>query len=218
LGDAYTMRDTTVGGDDFIIGGTGSTDNYLSGDATEMIGHSTGGDDVVQAHGGGTNQLYGDAQGVYVADGDVVTGGNDMLMASDDGATNQDSLFGDAGSVLDSGWFGAGTFICGDDLIVAGTGNDVMFGDVGSAALAVTVVGGADTFEFNGGIWGADQIRDFVKGTDLIEILNVDTNDIQVTTILFEGSISSTEISFAGGGSVVVVGVPDLVLGDLIFS
>jgi len=103
-----------------------------------------GGNDVMKGRGG-SDRLFGD-------------GGNDALY----GGSGKDSLEGGTGA--DSLYGGDG-----DDILKGSKGNDKLFGGIASD----TLIGGsgADVFVFDG-VGGADTVKDFGKGNDMLRLKN----------------------------------------------
>jgi Ca2+-binding RTX toxin-like protein len=187
-GDAYRIGTNSAGGDDTIYGGAGAT-NLLVGDCDYLIGK--GGNDVIYGgSGGGGNVMYGDARELNFA-----VCGNDVLVA---GGGTENTMIGDALVIR-------GLTQCGNDQLFAGTGNDHMWGDFGTADQAI---GGADTFHFEGGIFGHDDINDY-NGSQGDKI--VFTGDpAQIVKSESNGSTVFTDT--ATGGVLTVVGVVGLTL------
>jgi hypothetical protein len=87
VGDAGTMLDATLGGNDTIGGADGGL-NMIYGDAITITGASRGGNDLLRAGDANYNQLYGDAYELR----DVARGGSDTLVSG----TGNDDMWGDA--------------------------------------------------------------------------------------------------------------------------
>lgn len=160
--------DTLYGGagNDTLIGGQGN--NVLDGGEGDDLYMITGQDHIVDT---GTAPGNFDRAQIRVAEGlslsvgewigvERVSGfrGNDTIDAT--GATADQQLLGGHGDdVLIGG--------SGDDRLFGGTGNDRLIGGPGNDYLDGGR--GADTFVFHEG-FGRDVVRDFERGTDLIEI------------------------------------------------
>ncbi|SOC07993.1 M10 family metallopeptidase [Rhodobacter maris] len=184
LGDGNDwFTDTLDAGNDRVRGGAG--DEVL----TSLGGHDTldggaGNDRLTASHAGcnlyagaGDDTITGGDSGDYTTDGggnDLVSlgAGDDRYIVSGDTAANADTVHGGSGNdrVLagngnDQIWGDAGDdFIAaraGADTIIGGTGNDTLWGG-----------GGADTFVFLAGD-GADLIRDFHAGSDVIDLSGI---------------------------------------------
>jgi Ca2+-binding RTX toxin-like protein len=129
------------GGSDFLSGGDGA--DFLYGAAGDDVLEGGGQDDTLWA-GVGQDSLSGE-------------GGNDILF----GEIGDDWLSGgDGHDSLDAG--------DGDDRLEGGVGQDTLTGGLGADRLS----GGldADIFDFGSPSSGADEITDFVGGTDKILI------------------------------------------------
>jgi serralysin len=189
-GDAYRIGTNSAGGDDTIYGGDGAT-NVLVGDADALIG--TGGADTLYGGaGGGGNIMYGDARNLNWA-----MCGSDVLVA---GAGTENKMYGD-GLMPGEGTHG------GNDHLYAGTGNDHMWGDFADFGIPTHPnIGGADTFHFEGGIFGHDDINDFSKLQGDKIVFTGDPTNIEKTEL--DGNTVFTD--HATGGVLTVVGVIDL--------
>ena len=106
VGDAATLSATSVGGNDFQIGGTGT--DYFYGDAEVMEIGSKGGNDKLNAAVGGKNggadQLYGDADPDYKfgsGGADLfIVGGNRDARIMDYSAKEGDKVSGDLQKII----------------------------------------------------------------------------------------------------------------------
>ncbi|WP_163391296.1 calcium-binding protein [Enterovibrio norvegicus] len=147
-------------GDDLLFGDEGN--DKLYGDEGQDVIHGGAGSDVINAGEGNDRAFGGDGDdriiGRWGDDTLKGDGGNDLIR----GEWGQDRLFGGTGN---DELHGGGDYDVikgeeGDDLIVGGEGNDYLWGGEGS-----------DVFYFdtsaNG---GSDNIFDFEKGVDVIEI------------------------------------------------
>ncbi|MCC4798453.1 hypothetical protein BCT30_03180 [Enterovibrio norvegicus] len=147
-------------GDDLLFGDEGN--DKLYGDEGQDVIHGGAGSDVINAGEGNDRAFGGDGDdriiGRWGDDTLKGDGGNDLIR----GEWGQDRLFGGTGN---DELHGGGDYDVikgeeGDDLIVGGEGNDYLWGGEGS-----------DIFYFdtsaNG---GSDNIFDFEKGVDVIEI------------------------------------------------
>lgn len=171
VGDALNLATGERGGNDQITGGLG--DDILYGDAGDqddttppfgqgvLASGASGGNDTIRGGAGG-DSIQGDGQ--TMQDGSV--GGNDKLF----GDEGDDFIFGDAFAL-------SGSPRGGNDRIDGGAGDDSLFGDFG-VALAASIggndrlTGGADNDTFYLGR-GKDQVRDFVKGEDVLDVGNL---------------------------------------------
>jgi len=155
--------------------------------------HAFGGDDVVVGGksddkifgGDGNDVLRGDRtlpnQPAATTSNDLIFGGagNDRIT----GSAGDDKLIGDSGNDVIRG-------SAGDDVLFGGDGEDILFGD------SRTTQGGSDIFAFKAGL-GADIIRDFEVGTDLIGLVEGDLS-FDDLTIVQTGSSSAISITSSG--------------------
>ena len=148
-------RDTIAGGagDDSLDGRSGA-DTLDGGSGNDLV-RGGGGSDVI-AGGAGDDSLLAGTGDDRVGGGD----GNDVIH----GRNGDDDLYGGAGNDILTG-------DGGDDVLVGGLGNDTMTGG-----------GGDDIFVLAAGD-GADRIRDFAAGSDLIGLA---------------GGLSFGDLAFAG--------------------
>ena len=138
IGDANAMSDLARGGDDRLVGGEGNAIDGLYGDAITLAGSAQGGGDVLIATAGGMTTFAGPAADTLAGDAEAMTdstqGGDDTLFGADgapsvlygdaqamSGAargggdllvsgTGDDSMWGDAPTVLGLAQRGADTF------------------------------------------------------------------------------------------------------------
>jgi Ca2+-binding RTX toxin-like protein len=213
FGDASYMSDSQ-GGNDVVTGGAGSSINYLYGDA-EIMSDSQGGNDVLIGGSSSISYLYGDAQGMSDS-----RGGNDTLIASDnpstDGVEKTNLLYGDAEYYL------AGSVVCGNDRLISGMGNDVMWGDIAysgfdESPLDLTLVTtGQDVFVFSANN-GNDKIYDFRQGEDKIELQGIGVASFdELMGAHLEQDDMNTVITF-GSNTITVIGVTDMTAADFLF-
>ena len=202
-GDASEIAGSGTGGNDTLAGGAGTkTVNHLNGDAETMTQSSLGGTDTLIGGNNASNEMFGDARLMY---GSAV-GGNDTLTAGD-GGTN--TMYGDARVMADS-------TIAGSDTLISGTGVDEMWGDAWDAGAGVTTA--ADTFVFKPGS-GNDFIYDFRQS----DHDKIDVSAYGFDAVTFVGQnvtprTVSTVVDFGGGSSVTLVGLSDrLTAADFIF-
>lgn len=143
------IRDISLGQNDFVI--RGSDNDVISTGAGQDFIISGGGNDTIDS---------GDDSDMVIAGA-----GNDIIS----GGGSQDFLFGDAGNDIIFGgsgmdWTYGGE---GDDVIMGGAGADRIWGQLGN-----------DRFDFNNinesNSAGRDAIFDFVQGTDLIDLSDLD--------------------------------------------
>jgi Ca2+-binding RTX toxin-like protein len=208
--------DVIYGGDDgdTMDGGTGA-DQMTGGAGNDNYTVDSTGDVVVEAAGGGVDQVYTTLASLVLADevenltGNVSTGqtltgnglaniiwaagGADTIL----GGGGNDELRGNGGGDLIEGGEG-------DDLIIGGDGIDVMTGGAG-----------ADVFRFgnfdNGSDGYADRITDFVSGSDRIDLSLADASiwspGIQdftfVGTAAFTGTAGELRYSIVGNDTVI---------------
>jgi Ca2+-binding RTX toxin-like protein len=162
--------DPILNGDDVLTGDNG--DNTLDGGEGNNVLRGQEGNDVLTA-GAGSDNLDGGNGDDRLSSG----GGNDTLTGGA-GADNIDG--GDGNDTIDGGdgndsILGGG----GDDLINGGNGDDIINGGAGLDVLVGD--GGADVFAVNT-LGGADVIRDFNYGQDLIGLSDGITFDQLVVT------------------------------------
>jgi Ca2+-binding RTX toxin-like protein len=209
-----TVTATDAGGlsvsDVFAITVGGGTTPPITGTNGSNFLIGTGGNDIINALGG-DDFVFG------LAGNDVIDGGSgdDFLSGGDGddrllGGNGDDRLFGDNGADI---LFGG----IGDDRLDGGSGNDALFGDAGADRLT----GGLGTDQLTGGsgndrfIFGTtaesvvganrDQILDFTRGSDRIDLSGIDarTNVGGNQSFNYIGSNAFTGVSgqlhFVGG-------------------
>ncbi len=172
-------NDSIVGGlgNDMLFGNTG-LDTLDGGDGDDSL--FGGKDDDILIGGAGNDYLHGDlgVDVVYGGDGDDAIGsnsGNDTLYggAGNDtffGGKDQDVIYGEAGDDVISGDIGS-------DVVYGGSGKDTFI--MGRNADGSTT-GGTLTAD-------ADQIMDFVKGEDKIQLTEEQTFD-ELTFVKDQGN------------------------------
>jgi len=156
--------------DDVLTGDNG--DNTLNGGEGNNVLRGLDGFDVLTAGAGNDNLDGGNGDDRLSSGGgnDILTGGagNDNIDGGDgndtiDGGDGNDSILGGGGDDLINGGNG-------DDIINGGAGIDVLVGDGGVDIFAVSSLGGADV------------IRDFNYGQDLIGLSDgITFEDLVVT-------------------------------------
>lgn len=175
-------------GDDTLSGGNGNdalnggldNDNLLGGAGNDIINGNDGMDKL--KGDAGNDKLFGDA-GDDSLDGGI---GNDVVSAGDGddnliGFVGNDKLFGDNGNDTLDGGVGNDTLAGGDgiDELNGSSGNDKLDGAAGDDLInggigkdILTGGTGADVFVFDSLLVNAnaDTIKDFVSGTDKIEL------------------------------------------------
>lgn len=188
--------------DDVLTGDNG--DNTLNGGEGNNVLRGQEGNDVLTT-GGGSDNLDGGNGNDTLSSG----GGNDTLTGGA-GADNIDG--GDGNDTLDGGsendlLLGGG----GDDLINGGNGNDTLNGGAGQDVLVGD--GGADIFALNT-LGGADVIRDFNYGQDLIGLSDgITFDDLTIT----QGN-GAAIISYQGQDIGSVSGATPSQLGESFFT
>jgi len=217
--------DTLLGGngDDVLYGGAG-VDSMAGGLGDDTYVVEDSGDVVTEAGGAGFDQVYVTAAGwtpaanveaVYLYGAlAAITGsaGVDVLVANVagigtmlDGAGGDDVLWGRGGN--DSLLGGAGNDVLrgqgGDDQLTGGTGNDQLLGG-----------GGNDVFVFGQADWGYDQVFDFLRGEDLLDMRGSGASFAGLTIY---GASGSTVVTL-GAARIDVYGVASLSASDFIFS
>jgi Ca2+-binding RTX toxin-like protein len=162
--------DPVLNGDDVLTGDNG--DNTLNGGEGNNVLRGKKGNDVLETGSGSDNLDGGKGNDTLRSGGgnDTLTGGggNDII----DGGGGNDII--DGGSKDDLILGGEG-----DDLINGGNGKDTLNGGAGQDVLVGD--GGADIFALNT-LGGADVIRDFNYGKDLIGLSDGITFDDLVVT------------------------------------
>lgn len=162
--------DPPLNGDDVLTGD--NSDNTLQGGEGNNVLRGQDGNDVLET-GSGSDNLDGGNGNDTLRSG----GGNDTLTGGAgadniDGGEGNDTI--DGGSEDDLLLGGAG-----DDLINGGNGNDTLNGGAGLDVLVGD--GGADIFALNT-LGGADVIRDFNYGQDLIGLSDgITFDDLTIT-------------------------------------
>jgi Ca2+-binding RTX toxin-like protein len=168
--DPTDPTDPSLDGDDVLTGDNG--DNTLNGGEGNNVLRGLDGFDVLTT-GAGSDNLDGGNGDDRLSSG----GGNDILTGGA-GADNIDG--GDGNDTIDGGdgndsILGGG----GDDLLRGGNGDDIINGGAGLDVLVGD--GGADVFAVNT-LGGADVIRDFNYGQDLIGLSDGITFDDLIVT------------------------------------
>ena len=159
-------RITTQSGKDTVYGGGGQ--DFIDGknDHDRLYG---GADHDRIMGGGGFDRLWGEGGN------DTLYGGNESSRPFDTSFDN-DQLFGGAGNDL---IYGAK----GDDLLGGGGGADTLVGGSGRDRMSGGADTAADIFRFNAvtdsGLGAeADQIVDFVSGTDRVNLTDLDADTL----------------------------------------
>jgi VCBS repeat-containing protein len=157
---------TGTAGDDTLIGTVGA-DTIAALGGSDFVGGGGGSDQI--DGGSGVDQLYGDSGNDVIVGGD----GDDLMSGGDgndslSGQAGNDNLFGDNGDDGLSGGDGNDNLegADGDDILAGGEADDYLSGGLGLDVL--TGGGGSDAFAFQSASNGADEIADFVSGTDRI--------------------------------------------------
>lgn len=172
------------------ISGRGGNDDIASGSGNDTV-EGNAGQDTINATSG-TNTFYGGSGNDTIAGGagnDTIFGGSGNDVITDAGGQN--ALFGGRGNDTITGG-GA------NDRIVGGMGQDTMNGGAG-----------ADTFVFEfasdsyAGTGNRDTINGFVRGTDKIDLSNID------------GLSFSSGTSFSGSGTGQIITQANLVRIDI---
>jgi Ca2+-binding RTX toxin-like protein len=167
-------------GDDNLQGGLGN-DNLYGGNGKDVLGGSEGNDYI--DGGSEDDDINGDAGDDNLQGGlgkDLLKGGNDNDVINGD--SGNDHLAGDRGDDKLFGGSGKDTLSGGvdNDILKAGDGNDKLIADAGKEVM--TGGKGHDTFVFlnesmlNQSIRLQDVIKDFVTGTDVIDLSIIDAN------------------------------------------
>jgi Ca2+-binding RTX toxin-like protein len=162
--------DSPTDGDDVLTGDNG--DNTLNGGEGNNVLRGLEGNDVLTA-GAGSDNLDGGNGNDRLSSG----GGNDTLT----GGAGADNIDGGEGNDTIDGGDGNDSILGGggDDLLRGGNGDDIINGGAGLDVLVGD--GGADIFAVNT-LGGADVIRDFNYGQDLIGLSDGITFDQLVVT------------------------------------
>ena len=185
-GDAGSNSILGADGNDLIFGRDGN-DTLMGGDGNDTLVGGKGLD--VLGGGAGTDRAqYNDATAGLTADLQVSannTGfaGGDTYFSIEDlfGSNFDDTLRGDAGANAIFGANGNDLILGrdGEDSLNGGDGNDTLIGQAGRDFLSGN--GGNDTFVYQDIADSAanalrDQILDFSKGADVINLLSIDAN------------------------------------------
>jgi len=210
-------------GSDLLFGGSGS-DSLTGGGGQDFLFGGTGADTF--SGGAGDDFFYIDNAGDIVTDGGagidrVVISNAGLSVTIDNSWANVERIDGASGAeTIDAR--GQNTAIsiianAGNDILLGGTANDVLFGNAGADTLTGGVGndqlfgggtdGGADIFIFSDG-FGIDVIRDWEDGFDFLDFsthsgvnglgdLMVDQSSGANTVITFEAD-SITLRGFAG--------------------
>ena len=210
LGDAdfaFRVNQTIEGGegDDTIYGGEGDDTIYGGGGDDKLYGGE--GDDTLYG-GEGFNLLYG-REG-----DDTLTGGTGVDWIF--GGTGDDVLHGGEGDDTLIGDWGNKS-VGGDDTLYGGAGDDKLEGGEGDDTL--TGGEGDDTFVFVPD-HGADTIKDFTDGEDIIDLKSItDITAFTDLTITADGTAAVIDLSAHGGGTIRLenVDVTDLDAEDFTF-
>jgi Ca2+-binding RTX toxin-like protein len=186
--DAGGGNDTVTAGpgDDMVRGGAGN-DKLMGGSGNDQI---AGGLDNDRIEGGpGNDRLFGEQ-------------GSDTLIGGD----GNDFMSGGSGNDVLEGWMGNDTLIggFGTDLLKGAEGKDLLIGGFGGD----TMIGGedADIFRFESvqdslRLDGRfDTITDFQKGTDKIDLSQIDANE------LVAGNQAFSYVSYGGTGQILAAG------------
>lgn len=224
LGEAGNDHIEGGTGSDTLIGGTGN-DTLLGGSGIDRL-HLDDGDDVLRG-GDGSDWLVVGARGATVDlaisgpqntgyGRDVIAGipniqggaGNDVLMGNaaanillggggNDrlfGRLGADRLEGNAGNDLLDGGLGNDTLLggLGNDTLIGGTGTDVLTGGPGADVFVFRSLGDTSRDPLR-----ADLITDFQRGSDRIDLREIDANVNRAGNDVFS-FIGTAELSRAG--------------------
>lgn len=224
LGEAGNDHIEGGTGSDTLIGGTGN-DTLLGGSGIDRL-HLDDGDDVLRG-GDGSDWLIVGARGATVDlaisgpqntgyGRDVIAGipniqggaGNDVLMGNaaanillggggNDrlfGRLGADRLEGNAGNDLLDGGLGNDTLLggLGNDTLIGGTGTDVLTGGPGADVFVFRSLGDTSRDPLR-----ADLITDFQRGSDRIDLREIDANVNRAGNDVFS-FIGTAELSRAG--------------------
>lgn len=198
----FTSRGTggDAAGDRFIniegLSGSQFADTLSGGRLDDAI-NGLGGDDVINGDAG-KDKLYGDGGNDRLGggnDADILSGGegNDRL----DGGNGNDLLNGGAGAdfLADSNGDDKLEGAAGNDTINAGAGDDRIYGGAGDDVMLGGL--GADIFFFEE-TGGRDQIGDFQRGQDKIDLTDLDANSTAEGTQAFTFSSAGKFSGVAG--------------------
>jgi Ca2+-binding RTX toxin-like protein len=180
FGDAGADTITGGDGDDTVYGGDGN-DKLRGGGGNDLLKGEAGNDNL-KGNGGIDRLEGGDGDDTLLGGGgnDVLKGGNgDDTM---EGGSGDDFIFGGDGIDVLKGGAGNDTLQGdgGNDTLRGGAGDDILQGLLGNDRLFGDA--GADTFQFLGGVFGKDTIKDFEFGIDKLDM-----------------SLAATQISGSGG-------------------
>ena len=212
-GDGFP-DDVTPPGDNIIFAGMGNDTIYAGYGADIVFGGA--GDDIIYGYGA-AGVSPGHADALAAADGaDLLLGGlgNDTIL----GGGGNDRLFGEDGN----------------DILIGGSGNDILFGGDGDDILQsgrgadiLSGGAGADTFVYAYGSFsetggdaneGRDIILDFTPGEDRIDLSGYAVAPDGLTISAIEGGLLLSFNAVYEPGEIELVGVQQLLDGDIIFA
>jgi hypothetical protein len=210
-----------------VFAGTGAMEAFAGTGQFMFVGGISGGSTAIGGVGhatlfggaGTNNMLFGGAGAATIyggAGGDVLVAGGsagDLILA---GAGNE-TLIGSNQASADTLAGGSG-----NDLMVAGNGNDVMFGGSGPDTMlagignAVMVAGSAqDLFVFaNGHAGGSDIIWNFTQGRDHVLLANYGPNAVATALAGAVVAGGSTTITLADNTRITFGGIAQLTAHD----
>lgn len=189
-----TTRDISLGQNDFVI--RGDSNDFISTGAGQDFIISGGGNDIIDSGSGSDMVIAGSGNDI------IYGGGSQDFLFGDDG---NDIIFGDSGA----DWIYGGE---GNDVITGGTGADKIWGQMGN-----------NRFDFNNinesNSTGRDSIFDFVQGSDVIDLSNLDVfginsfSDITITNNATNTFVEANNVDF----EIQLSGIINLNNSDFIF-
>ena len=217
--------DTLAGGNDVISGGAGNDTLYgdliingLTG-ATVTGGNDRldggKGNDLIDGQGGTDTAVFNSLAAAVIVDlqtGTASGQGNDVLVSIENlvGSSLADTLRGDGGGNRLKGGAGNDTLAgrAGDDALLGGGGADRIIGGAGADVLSGG--GGADIFVYGPALGGpdtTDRIKDFVDGTDRLDLSAFHFANFATVKALAANAGGHLSLDLPGAEAVLVFGL-----------